>query len=199
MGRQINYWMEFDSFLPVAQKALDLGCNIIKENLNEGTVTVGSDLSIIKKPENYCPIKYYFHFPQAGDIEIHKVNGKEWLENSFSASGNAIIEAGFSYVTNVPSGSDGKPQIKEIQRARLYCISGYYDKNENYVPRPESLTKVYNSLERFVKKVAPYTELTEIRTSFKAENYGEQYEFKHKEYVTEYCLNLMQNEGYKLV
>ena len=37
MGKQINYWMDYDSFLLLAQKALDLGCRIVKEDLDAGT------------------------------------------------------------------------------------------------------------------------------------------------------------------
>ena len=35
MGKQINYWLEFDGFLLLAQKALDLGCTIVREDLGE--------------------------------------------------------------------------------------------------------------------------------------------------------------------
>ena len=33
LGKQINYYIEYDSFVLLAQKALDLGCKIIKEDL----------------------------------------------------------------------------------------------------------------------------------------------------------------------
>lgn len=29
MGKQINYYMEYDSFVLLAQKAIELGCEII--------------------------------------------------------------------------------------------------------------------------------------------------------------------------
>ena len=31
MGKQINYYMEYESFLLVAEKALELGCEIIRD------------------------------------------------------------------------------------------------------------------------------------------------------------------------
>ena len=60
------------------------------------------------------------------------------------------------------------------------------------------MTKVYHSLVRYVKKIAPYTEFTDILISTKDENYGEEYEYRHKEYITKNCLDLINNKGYKL-
>lgn len=60
------------------------------------------------------------------------------------------------------------------------------------------MTKVYHSLVRYVKKIAPYTEFTDILISMKDENYGEEYEYRHKEYITKNCLDLINNKGYKL-
>ena len=74
----------------------------------------------------------------------------------------------------------------------------YYDENEKYIQRPDCLTKVYHSLVRYVKKIAPYTEFTDILISMKDENYGEEYEYRHKEYITKNCLDLINNKGYKL-
>lgn len=83
-------------------------------------------------------------------------------------------------------------------RARIYCITGYYNEDGEYIPRPECLTKVYNALARYVKKLAPCTEFTDTRISMRDENYGEKVEYKHKEYVTKACLELVEREGYRL-
>ena len=32
MGKQINYYMEYDSFILLVQKAIDLGCEILSES-----------------------------------------------------------------------------------------------------------------------------------------------------------------------
>lgn len=68
-------------------------------------------------------------------------------------------------------------------------------RNRDNISRPECLTKIYNSLARYVKKIAPYTELLDIRVSTRDENYGEEYEYRHKEYITKTCLNMRNNEG----
>ncbi len=199
MGKQINYWMDYDNFLLLARKAIDLGCTIVKEDYDSGKVIESSDISIVtsfceKLPNNCC----YFHLPEAGDIKTHMVNGKERLESLLSANGNALIEASYSFIVNEPTGVCGNRRKKEIRRARIYCITGYYDENGEWIPRPECLTKTYNSLTRYVKKISPYTEIVDVRTSMKDENYGEEYEYRHKEYITKTCLDMRNNEEYKL-
>jgi len=187
MGKQINYWMDYDSFVLLAQKALDLGCVIVKEDFSTGTIQKSTDTSVITQDS----INYYFHLPEAGILETEMINGKEKLKRAYCASGNTIIEAGYSHIW-----TDRKP--KRISRARLFCISGYYAEDGEYIPRPDCLTKVYNNLARYVKKLAPYTELMDTIFSTKDETYGQEIEYKHKEYITDKCLNLRNNEGYKL-
>lgn len=194
MGKQLNYWMDYDSFLLVARKAVDLGCTIVKEDLNSGKVIESSDVSIVTQDEKH----YYFHLLDAGDIKIHSVNGKERLNRGFNASSNAIIEAGYSFIVNEPTGPCGHRYKKEIRRTRIYCIMGYYDENNEYIQRPECLTKVYDSLARYVKKLAPYTEIIDVRVSKKHEDYGKEYEYRDKVYITRACLDMVNNEGYKL-
>ena len=174
--------MDYDNFLLLAQKAVDLGCTIVKEDFDSGKVIESKDFNIVTLSyDNFYDTKYYFHLPEAGDIKIHTVNGKERLDCILNASGNALIEAAYSFIVNEPTGICGNCSKKEIKRARLYCITGYYDEIGEWIPRPECLTKVYNSLVRYVKKIAPYTEMVDILVSMKDENYGEEYEWQHKE------------------
>lgn len=194
MGKQINYWMNFESFLLLAQKAVDLGCSIVKEDCDLGRVIESRNIGIVTENQT----QYYFHFAEAGDISIKRVNGREVLDRCFSSGSNAIIEAGYSYILNEPTGLSRTRRKKEIRRARIYCQSGYYDEHGGYIQRPECLTKVYNSLARYVKKLAPYTELTDMRISMRAEDYGSEYEYRHKEYITSACMDMVNNEGYRL-
>lgn len=198
MGKQLNYYMDYDNFLLVAQKAVDLGCTIVKEDLNSGKVTESKDVSIVTPYGRICRTSYYFHLLDAGKVTVNVVNGKERLDRGFTVSSNTIIEAGYSFMVNEATGPCGTRQKKEIRRARIYCITGYYNENEEYMPRPECLTKVYHSLARYVRKIAPYTEITDIRISKDLENYGKEYEFRHKVYITKTCLDMVNDEGYKL-
>lgn len=177
MGKQINYWMDYDSFLLVAKKAVDLGCTIVKEDRDLGRVTESKEIGVITPYKNRCRAGYYFHLPEAGELEIQTANGTEFLCHGFTASGNTVIEAGFSLIKDERAGVCGTKRKREIYSARLYCITGYYDENGDYISRPECLTKVFDSLVRYVKKIAPYTE------------FG---------YITKACLDLVNNEGYKL-
>ena len=199
MGKQINYWMDYDNFLLLAQKAIDLGCTIVKEDFVSGKVIESNDIGIVASfCEKLANNHYYFHLPEAGDIKTHMVNGKERLESKVLANGNVLIEAAYSFIVNEPTGVCGNRRKKEIRRARIYCKTGYYDENGEWIPRPECLTKVYNSLARYVKKIAPYTEIVDVRTSMRDEDYGEEYEYRHKEYITKTCLDMRNNEGYRL-
>ena len=78
-------------------------------------------------------------------------------------------------------------------------ISGYYDEQGEYISRPESVTKIYNKLARIVKKVAPLTELTDTYISTKDATYLQEYEWKHKEYITPEYLHLKESGNYKLI
>lgn len=183
MGKQINYYMEYESFVRVAEKAVELGCEIIKRN-KAYEIVRGCSADLVTKD---C-INYYFHIPEAGEIGIKNINGRNYVDNGYSSSGITLIEAGYSFISQ---------EEKIIRRARLYCITDYYDENGNLIKRPECVTKLYNALARYVKKLAPYTELTDTIISMKDDTYLQEIEYKHKEYISEYCLKLRES-GYEL-
>ncbi len=130
-----------------------------------------------------------------GCVIIKSVSGKLIpFENSqrtgnYSEEGNTVISAGFS---------SRHDDTKELVRSRLFTISGYYDSNGEYIPRPECITKVYNKLVYTVKKVAPYTELADTYISMKNEDYLQEKEWKHKEYIAPDLLHLKLFHNYKL-
>lgn len=184
MGKQINYWLEYESFRQLAHKALDLGCEIVRENLGKNKrsmVTVSHELDMIT---DELGAYYYFHLPEAGNIEIKEYECGERLNRGFNECGNAVIEAGFSRVWE---------DDKRIVRERLYLQTGYYDKDENYIYRPDCIVKVYNALARCVKRLAPYTEITRTMVT----RSGDRKDYKIKEYISPYCLELYE-KGYTL-
>lgn len=190
MGKQLNYYMEYDSFLMVAQAALDNGCIIVRENYwnknSDKKVVCARDLSIIIKEWT----SYYFYLPEAGElvIEYCSGDGSERVGERLRRGGAAIIEAGYSFIRD----------DKRITRARIYSYSGYYNENGKWIPRNEQILKLYNKLAKVVKKIAAYTELTDIRMRTGSDNFSQEVEYKHKEYITPYCLQLRESEGYKL-
>ena len=48
MGKQIEYYIEYEFFVSIAQRALDLGCKIAKEARN-GKVIISDAVDIIPK------------------------------------------------------------------------------------------------------------------------------------------------------
>ena len=167
MGKQINYYMEYESFLKVAQKALDLGAIVLKRT-SDGKILQASDLSLITPDYG----RYVFFFPQFGPLVIRDLeNGQQKLDGFATASGNAMIEAGFS-----------RCEGRNINGARLYIQSGYYS-NQVLISRSAEMTSVYEKLVRVVKKLTNYQEIP-----------GKPY----KEYVSPYYLDLIENKSYQI-
>lgn len=125
MGKQINYYMGFKDFIKVAQFALDLGCVICRE---ENKKIICSDHIDIVTPSVK---RYFFYLPEAGELHVRTENGREEI-GGYNASGNVLIEAGFSYV---------KHDRKTITRGRLFSITGYYDESGNWMGQPECVKK----------------------------------------------------------
>ena len=162
-----------------------MGGEIVREDLSKYTksqVTISSDPDIITEEKGAY---YFFHFPEAGNIKIDELECGQRLDHYFSECANSVIEAGFSRILT---------EEKRILRARLFLTTGYYDENHDFIYRPDCIVKVYNSLARYVKKLAPYTEITRQYLN----RDGERDEYKTKEYISPYCLDLLTNEGYSL-
>ncbi len=176
MGKQINYWMDYENFRELAKTAVLLGCVIVKDDKSTGKVSQSSDISIVTED---C-YNYYFYLPSAGPLKIKKYESVEFVDRLFNETGNAVIEAGYSKIW------DGK---KRIDRNRLFLTTGYYNENEEFIYRPDCIINIYNKLARKVKTLAPYTELVDIHNGK---------EWIHKEYVTKYCLRLRNEESYFL-
>lgn len=184
MGKQINYWLGYEDFLKIAQTALDCGCIIIKNDSEK--LIYGQSLDIVTKQEH----DYWFYVPEAGALSGNMIPfHDDDLFGIDSPVGNTVIKAGFSF-------KDDKRKI--ITRSRLFVISGYYDEHGEYISRPECLTKIYHKLVRTVKKIAPFTELTDIYISKKDSAYLQEAEWKHKEYITPEYLKLKECNEYKL-
>lgn len=182
MGKQINYWLNHKEFLQIAQAALDCGCVIMKKD--SGKIKYGQTLDMVT--EDWT--SYYFYLPEAGSLMAQQIPFQGEPMFAYNAVGNTVIQAGFSHIND---------DEKKITRSRLFVISGYYDENGEYIARPECLTKIYQKLVRVVKKIAPYTEITDHIIS-KHDIFQEE-EWKHKEYISPSCLTLKVSKHYKLV
>lgn len=180
MGKQINYFIEYDNFISLAQKALEVGCKILKEDLKTGVVIESDSTDIISKEWLY----YYFYIPETGKYKVEKIGNRERIDYGYNANGLTMIEASMSKIFE---------KEKRISRGRLYCITNYYDE-EKSIKRPDLTTKIYNTLARYVKKIAPYTEVEHYVLNPMYE--GEK--FVTKEYITSECLSYVEKEDYKI-
>ena len=137
MGKQVNYHMNYESFLVLAQTALDAGCLIIRGDHTDEKPEPAADLSGVTRD---CD-RYFFYLPELADLS-YKIDmyGKHYLAYCGEPLELAVIEAGYS---RFPANT-----------ARLYVITGYYDSDGQWIPRSERLTKVYEKLARKARKVA---------------------------------------------
>lgn len=183
MGKQINYYIEYMEFLKVAEQAVKSDCIVLKKE--NGKIVRGNSVEVITQDCN----RYYFYLPEAGELEIQTQNNTECV-GGYNSSGNVVIEASFSVVKHEP---------KTISRGRLFSITGYYDKDNHWIDRPECVKKLYEKLVRVVKKIAPYTEVVDEIIGTSSEDYLKPQIWKHKEYITDELLSLKEKDDYQLV
>ena len=129
--------MDYERFLQVAQAAIDSGCLILRRQRSKQIPVPYADISAVT-PD--CA-SYYFYLPELGDL-VYKTDqqGNYYIDYGFNPLGLALIEAGFSP-------HPGKT-------ARLYVMTGFYDRDGQWVPRSQRITKVYEKLARKARKLA---------------------------------------------
>ena len=141
MGKQLNYVMDFESFKKLSQYALELGCLILYKDHTEKPSLPTSDLSIVIPQYN----SYYFYIPELypSNKITHGIDcyGRYYLKDDlFGPVSLSLIEASFSR--------------NNTEQERIYVTTGYYDENENWIARPELLTKTYEKIARRARKLA---------------------------------------------
>lgn len=186
MGKQINYYMEYASFLKLAQIALEEGCLILKNIHTECRQEPARELSAIT-PETY---NYLFLLPGTAEPEYGvDIFGKYYVEYNFNRASLGTIEAGFS--------QKRERGPKGTTRERLYVSTGYYEENGVWVPRPEETTRVYEKLARTVRKLAPYTSLEIHDAAYDKSGEPIPVTRRVKEYVSPQCME-WRAQGYEL-
>lgn len=174
MGRQIEYYMELESYKLIVKKAFELGFVAI-EGQNNFRICNSFDEVTFSKHKHTI----YFYLEEVGQL-IVKEDG--YIDDLRSQ----LIESGFSYINE---------KRKEISKSRLWVSTGFWNNNHEFVQRDEVLDKKYSSLMRYVKKLAPYTEV-----EVKARN--PMYEGRkslRKEYITPYLLETIKSGEYDCI
>ena len=163
MGKQIVYWITYDKFLFLANCAVENGLCIIKKTAAQ---IVRGKTDIVTPDKS----TYYFAPPSFDSAEQNL---------SAAAYRGQLIEIGFSPI-------DHDSQI--IHRSRIYLGTGFYNEDGEFIKANDGLAAVYNKLVKQLKRIAPYTELTDMINDK---------EWIHKEYVCSECLVYRQS-GYSL-
>lgn len=173
MGRQINYYMDLESYELLVQKAFKLGFKVIVED--KGDIKIYDSIENIEFKQNGM----YFYLEEAGELVFYK---DRYLDKNKSP----LVEAGFSWIYE---------SQKEISRARLWVSTGYWNENKEFIHRNQLLDKKFSSLVRYVKKLAPYTEI-EIKSINPRSNYEK---YTSKEYITPFFLEMIKSSEYDCV
>lgn len=192
MGKQINYYMDYESFLEIAKKALSLGFVIIRNEYTDTIPKVYTDISAVTED---CT-RYYFCLPSLAEMrfkknQIFKKNKFGYYFDSAYELEILTVEAGFSHIFRK---ENEKPYIV---RNRLFASSGYFDQNGEWIPRPEILTKHYEKLARLAKKLTVYTPITYTWVHRIDGVWQGPKDYTVKEYITPTCLRWME-EGCEL-
>ena len=81
MGKQINFYIEYELTVMLAQKALEYGCRIIKHDTADGIVTESDNTGIISRDFEV----YFSHVPEAGKYRIIKSGERETVDHGYHA------------------------------------------------------------------------------------------------------------------
>lgn len=137
MGKQLNYIMNYESFLHLAQTATDAGFLILRREYTKEPQLPSSDFSVIT-PE--CR-SYWFYLPELAELTFKtNNNGLYYPDYGFNPLGLAMMEAGFTQNAS--------------ERARIYVMTGFYDENGQWIARSDQMTKAYTKIERKARKLA---------------------------------------------
>ena len=190
MGKQINYYMDYESFLKIAELALSEGCLILKNTHTPEPQQPQNDTSIVTED---C-MRYYFYLPELAELEYKKdMFGTYYINNVGNKLTLALIEAGFS--KNHGGEDTNKPPSVNI--ARLYISTGNFRSNGVLYQRSERIKEIYDKLARLARKVAPRTTLEIDDVIFDEDNKATPTKVQCKVYASSKCLE-WRKQGYEL-
>ena len=181
MGKQINYYCDFDTFLKIAEAALNEGCLILKNKHTSQQQIPQNSLSAVTED---CAC-YYFYLPELAQLEqAQDVDGNYYVKTSANLSALSLIEAGFSQKFD-----ESNRHGAYVGRARIYIPTDVYCANGERILRSERLTKTYEILARIVRRLCPSVEISHNDDISTAKPY--------KAYISPTCLT-WREQGFEL-
>lgn len=183
MGKQINYYMDYESFLKVVQVALDEGCLLLDRSHKSEPSLPTKDLSITQDSN-----LFWLYLPELAPLEYGQdMYGNYYVNGNSTALSLALIEIGYS---------ERSDKRMSLSRSRIYVSTGYYDQDGRWIARSERLTKVYDKLARTVKKLASFTAFELDIVDQTDGMYVNPRKFQTKVYATPQCLE-WRAQGYE--
>ncbi len=183
MGKQINYYMDYESFLKVVQIALDEGCMLLHTDHTPKPQKPTTDIEMTKEHTSF---KLYL--PELAELKYAQdMYGNYYIDDIFNELWIAQIEIGYSQKYD---------QLMRVNRSRIYIPTGFDDKNGIWIARSERLTKVYDKLARAVRKLAPSTTIEFDYVAKKDGRYSDPQRSQRKVYATPQCLE-WRAQGYE--
>lgn len=188
MGKQINYYMDYESFLKLAELALSEGCMILKNAHTPEPQQPQNDTSIVTED---C-MRYYFYLPELAELEQKKdMYGNYYINNIGNKLTLALIEADFS------KKHKGKDEAPFVNDARLYIPTGNYRLDGVLYQRSEQITVIYDKLARLARKLAPRTTIEIDDIIFDDDNNATPAKVQCKVWASPKCLE-WRKQGYEL-
>ena len=188
MGKQINYYVDENSYKQVVEKALSMGFVVLYEECVGGKPGHWEyEYHWYDTMPNF-PFNetHYFFNPALGSFR-NTLDNKEYLtweeikerKLFLGCMFAPMIEASCSLVSD---------KDKFMVSNRLYIRSDYYDSQDLLVKQSEAFLKQYDSLVRTIKKLAPRRKIPCLPPY---------QDCVRNEYMTDYMFKLHQN-GYEI-
>jgi len=140
MGKQIIFYMDYETEAKFFEYLLPQ-CKI------SNRVENGKMMFVDELPERFSGqkgwIKLLLYKPEMGSCDIVNFDDGRGFVNQDTSP---VIEFWRSIID---------PADKTISQGRIYVIMKYFDKEENYVSKPEELDKWYKELCKWIRKHVP--------------------------------------------
>jgi len=91
MGKQINYYLDVESFQKIAQAALEAGCLIVSGEFEPEPPKPSGDLTVIREELCY----YYFYLPELGELNYKQSRAGRWCVDHLGEGATASSKGPF--------------------------------------------------------------------------------------------------------
>lgn len=167
MGRQINFYIEKELEKQLMQFVFNKGYIIVGEDLQNKQLIVFKNVNDID-PKIYSVFLYKEEY---GQLRVEND-----CDYRIDYNKSPVIEFAQTFINH---------DEQSVMRGRMWMQPKYYDEHDNVVSKDLRLTKDFTSFVRWIKKYAPYQEITKGK-------------YIVKEYISE-NMKVIANSGFRLM